>query len=429
LYTGPFGLDDIPNAPPKQSSGILSLKYYSNFVCNATEDEVDEIYHVDLTNPRVENIYPENDSTIFNNLRPTILARLDEVYQSNSGIDTEIVQMELNGASVIPNISLDGIDADLSFTPLSDLPLGLNEIEIDMTDNAGRNSIFSWFFYINVTSPFNISVYSPKEGNYSFRRHQFNVTSSDKSSKIEYINWNERKPRWRRLCLNCDEFGFNRKRTKTLIEGWNNISFRAEDMSGNVAEENVVLYIDSKPPKISRTEPRRNSVVNGSLFSVRYTEDYLENVEFVYNPVISLSNCSSGRNKVCSTSVDLSSFDNMSISYHFEVSDGINIVSSRNVTVDVDTSSPILEIHMPINGTISGRRVAFNISSSEEGTIEYMDNFDSRPRWRRLCNRCDSYGLDRKKVKGFRQGLHDVLIRARDEAGNSGVDEVGFTVV
>ena len=75
------------------------------------------------------------------------------------------------------------------------------------------------------------------------------------------------------------------------------------------------------------------------------------------------------------------------------------------------------------------RRVPFNLSVSERVRLEYMDSSVFRPRWRRLCSRCEDYGLDRVRKKSFKKGLHEVLIRAVDDAGNSDVVEVEFEVV
>jgi len=71
-----------------------------------------------------------------------------------------------------------------------------------------------------------------------------------------------------------------------------------------------------------------------------------------------------------------------------------------------------------------------NINSrvNENVALEFMDDFDSRPRWKRLCSRCDDYGFDRKRLKGFRNGEHGVMIRTVDRAGNADVEVISFEV-
>ena len=57
----------------------------------------------------------------------------------------------------------------------------------------------------------------------------------------------------------------------------------------------------------------------------------------------------------------------------------------------VDTTSPVLTVNMPENNESYVRRVPFNISVSEETTLEYYDQSDFSPKWRMLCNNCHEY--------------------------------------
>jgi len=428
-YLGPFGLDNITNAPPKESAGILKLTWWSNLTCGE-EKKQNRTFFIDLVNPDITNLIPVNASQVVNNKRPLIQALLDEIFQSNSGINHSSARMYLDGSLVSADIATsDTIDAIINHTPLSDLSDGFHNVKINVTDFSGRNSEFTWLFEILTISDFNKTLYSPLNTTYDTRRVPFNITTTNKSSEIEYLFVRNGRTRVRRLCRNCDDYGFSRKRTQTLREGENNITIIARDLFGIVDKMEVSLFIDSKKPRVSRSEPRRNKVTNGSHFSIKYSETNLQSVVLSFNPNISLVNCTSGRNQICSTSVDLTGFDNTSIEYHFIISDSINTVNSRSTKVFVDITSPTLSVHLPINDSIHGRRVPFNLTASEKVTMEYMDHFDSRPRWRRLCLRCDSYGFDRTKVRGFRVGTHNLEIRAVDRAGNSDKKELSFEVV
>ena len=208
-YTVPFNLDDIPNAPPKESAGTLTLNWWTTFgsVCG-NETIQSQTFIIDLKDPLITNLQPAEGSTVFNNLRPKIGALLDEVYQSNSGIDIEIVSMSLNGAPVplVINNSLNqtGIDALIEFTPSADLPLGQNNVTINATDNAERNSIKSWSFFINTTAVFNMTIYSPENATYNTRRIPFNISLNGEAEKLEYINYNDKNPRFKILCRDCN---------------------------------------------------------------------------------------------------------------------------------------------------------------------------------------------------------------------------------
>jgi len=431
LYSELFDLDDIPNAPPKESAGTLDLNWWTEFACGVEPIQT-QMFYVDLTNPEIIDLQPADESIVYNNYRPTISAYLDEVYQSNSGIDESSVVIKVNdvdvtGDSLIEDVN--DIDAIVTYVPESDLPEGLNSVYISVTDNSGRNSELTWDFEIIITPVFSLKVYFPEDTIYDSRRVPFSVSTTEEVAKIEYKNWADSRPRWKRLCRNCDEYGVSRKRTKTLKEGENIITIRATDSYGQINEENINLFIDSRTPRISRTYPRRNKVINGSEFYIKYTENNLENITLFYGTEDTTKynpECDAGRNKECIfNDVGLGGYEDTWIEYWFEVNDAINTKESRKTKVFVDTVSPVLDVEFPKDGEIYGRKVPFDITVTEDVTLEYQDNLG---RWRRLCTRCDGYGNSRGRTKSFRRGHHNVLIRAVDKAGNSDVEVINFLV-
>jgi len=337
--------------------------------------------------------------------------------------------MVLNGVGVNVLVVDAGLgNAIVSHVPPGDLIIGRNNVTVNVTDFAGRNSELSWFFILDFNGPFLLEIIEPSVNKSRERRLPFKIQAGQVWDRIEYKNYNDRRPRWRRLCRNCDEYGFRRVRKKTLNEGWNNISVRASNNSGISVEKNITVFIDSRLPRFSRTVPRRNAVINGSFFQVKYTEDNVESVHLFFNPNVSLANCPSGRNRLCSTAADVSSFTGRFITYFFVIFDPLGFAQSRSTKVFVDTSTPNITLFLPINNSVVGRRVRFNISVSERVKIEYFDSFARRPRWKRLCSRCSEFGFTRKKIKGFRKGPHDLIIRATDPAGNAQSTHVKFVV-
>ena len=433
LYTGEFSLENAPNNQ-NVTGGIAELNWWTDFEVCGNETEQSQMFYIDLTNPLIKNLKPASNSIVYNNLRPEISAYLDEVYQSNSGINKGSVIIKVDGVDVTNNADVsyaDELDAIVSYTPTSDLSEGQHNVTVNVSDKAGRNSELTWKFNINITPVFTMVVYSPKNIIYNSKRAQFNISLSEKIEKIEYINWNDKKPRWKKLCGDCDEYGYDKKRIKTLNERENNLTIKATDYFGQTKEENISLFIDSIKPKISKTEPRRNSVINGSEFYIEYTEDNLRNITLFWNPSQELIGCPSGKNQECRTFVNLSAFDGKWIEYYFEVSDLINTIQSKTTRVFADTTSPMLNITLPITlpaNETYGRKVPFNITVSEDVLLEYIDNSVTSPRWRRLTSNNDEYGNTRKKTVTFKRGNHDVLIRAVDKAGNSDIKEVSFNV-
>jgi len=284
-------------------------------------------------------------------------------------------------------------------------------------------------------------VYSFKDKYYFSRRVLFNI-SVDKKVKIEYINQNDKNPKWIKLCNNCYEYGFKKRKLRTLNEGENNVTFRAIDAVGDVVEKNVVFYIDSKKPRIIKTLPKRNSFVNSSDFYVKYSEKNLEYITLFYGIEGNMKNttkfdCEKGDNKECFfDTVDLSEFDGQEIIYYFDVSDIANIVRSRKTKINIDLISPILMIHLPEKTTYYSKIGLFNISISEKVKLEYINldetglfsrlwgYFGFNKKGKTLCSSCDEYGFSKKRTRVLELGNNTLLIRALDKAGNSDIKEV-----
>jgi hypothetical protein len=426
-YIAPFSLENIIN-PSNTSAGTLELNYWADLDCGL-EKKNTRIIYVDLTNPIISELTPFDGEVIYNNFRPKISAYLDEVYQSNSGIKGVSVVMKVDGQDVGETVeNLGSLDARVSYIPPSNLNQGSHEVYVYVEDNAGRNNSLNWTFEINDSTPFYFDINSPSEPIYNSKKILINISSLQRFQKIEYINWNDKKPRWKRLCKNCNDYGALKKRKKNFNEGENNISIRAEDKFGQVVEKNINFFIDSKKPKISRVLPRRNSFINGSEFYIKYTETNLKKVELFWNNSKILNDCNtSGKNQECTININLSNHNGYWIEYWFEVSDNINTAKSRKTRVRVDTIPPkLLNPNSFYNQT--NKYIYFNLSIEENNLkkVEYIDSNTQKPRWRKLCSRLKNNICYKKK--SFKPGPHNLSIRAIDKAGNSITKQINFEV-
>jgi len=285
---------------------------------------------------------------------------------------------------------------------------------------------------ITISEPpvgFDLIIFSPNETIYNTRRIQFNLTATEEAEKIEYTNWNDKRIRWKLLCRDCDEYGYVRKRTKTLNEGENNLTFRAT--KNPIAEKNISLFIDSKKPKIYDTKPR-SGFTNG-LFSVEYREENPKELWLVYGNEtdtrygkVNLSECwEERRNTVCNITVDLTEFDEQEITYFCNMTDiADNYDESRERKVKVDFTAPRIN-NLTIE--IDKRRVTFTLNISEKNfdEIVYIDD-DEKKKERRLCSSLKD-GIC-KKTRSFDEGNHTITIIARDEAGNENTENVSFFI-
>jgi len=424
-YTSPFGLEGTPNNG-NLTGGIIVLKYWSD-VCGG-ESEKNSTFYFDFTPPEIKNFQPSDTLTIYNNFQPAISAYIDEIYQSNSGVNLSSVKMFLDSAEVPAEVeTADTLDADVSYVPPAPLSEGIHEVIVQASDKAGHFSQAVWYFSLNTTPQLTLTVHSPNLTISGEKRIPFNISMSEEAETLEYINYADNNPRWRTLCRNCNEYGFSKNKIKTLKEGYNNITFRALS-SGMSAEQNTLLFIDSRVPKISRTRPSRSEVTNGSFFEVKYTEDDVQSAMLFWNPNVTLQNCTSGKSQLCSTQINLSGFEGHYIEYYFTISDKINSADSTITRVFVDTISPELTIILPEENKTYWQKAPLNITISEKVTLQYYDELDSSPKWRTLCRNCNEYGFSKAKTKRFTEGSHEVKVRALDKAGNSDEEKVLFFV-
>lgn len=435
LYTSPFSVDGTPNNG-NVTGGIQELNYFANFSCGKIESENSKVVYLDFFNPKIFDMNPEGE-ILSNN--PIISASLDEVYQSNSGLNLSSVKMYLDNVEVDFELnSLGLLDAIISFNS-SNLSMGTHEVKVYAEDYSGRSSMKTWEFEVVVPGAFNLVVNEPNQSLYNDKRIKVNISSYGDVKEISYVDWSDKKPRKRTLCRkNCEGYGDDKIKRLTFKDGFHEISFFAFDGYGMMVERNVSFLVDSKSPKIKKTEPRKG--FSNGMFYLEFDEDnpielnlYYENDSDIFAKVFNLSECNyDGRYTTCNENVDLSFLEGQEIFYYFNLID-INNKSdlSRIINLNVDTLEPVVN---GFNFTLDGRKVnfLFNVSDLNFDKITYVDFEETSPREKLLCNKLIDYGdfgiCENKK--SFRRGVHNLTINIYDEAGNfEEISGVWFEVV
>ena len=429
-YTSPFGLEDSTN-DGNITGGTLVLKYKSD-VCN--EKEKQKAIKYDVAPPVIRDIYPEENEIIFDNFKPKIEILIDEIDAGNSGINLTSVIMKINGSLVDFDIKAQDLqDANLTYTPSENLDVGMYEIYVYAEDKAGRSAERNWTFELREREIENLTmnIFSPISKNYNARRIPFNITIN-RPVKLEYIDYSDSRPTWRRLCLNCEEYGHFRTKLLNFREGQHQIIIKATDEYGKVEEQGIEFFIDSISPRIIRTEPRRG-FADGN-FHVEFREVNPINLILFYtdglverNQSVEIENCILERTRyVCEKEVDLSEFNGTKIRYWYELTDiAENKGISKEIFIDVDTSPPIIN---DINHTVNRRRVFFKFDIEEKNfkEITYIDWNDRRPREVRICSRLKN-GIC-EITRSFNLGEHNLTFSVYDKAGNFVTENRNFTI-
>jgi len=265
---------------------------------------------------------------------------------------------------------------------------------------------------------FELKINFPENKTCGSRYIHLNISTIETVGLIEY---SDNGGRFTRLCSDCQSYN----RSKTFRNGSHNLTVKAVAYDGKEYYDNVLFTVDSTKPRIMKTSPKTKEYVKGLVnFTVKYTEDNLKNVILVYGNSFTekmFTGCESGRNKECSAEKDLSSFDGTWINYYFIVGDEVHNVTSKNYTIFVDSTAPLITVNKPLNYTSYGNRVPLDIKISEE--VELKKSIDGS-RFTTMCSRCSSYN----RTSYFKDGEHNITFIAVDKSGNEGRAFVVFSV-
>lgn len=263
------------------------------------------------------------------------------------------------------------------------------------------------------------------DATYDKRGIEFNLASNERV-KIEYIDNQDTRKGYRLLCKGCTSF--NRK--LNFKEGLNDITIKATDGGGNIKENIIKFRVDSKAPQISKTSPKNGAYGNGQ-FTVDYTEDNLESVTLFYRSgllsqtnVISTNTCESGSKKSCT--LNLNGLQDGEIYYSFELEDIAGVKkNSKETKVIIDTTKPSLILSPDLTSNVKtyNKKLPLSLNVSEKVDLSYKD-LNGNNKFNILCKNCNSYN----KQVIFRQGTHNVVIRATDKAGNIDEENLVFNI-
>jgi len=257
----------------------------------------------------------------------------------------------------------------------------------------------------------------------------------DERADVYYLDNINGRGRWTRVCSDCFQGSPSYSKSRGFSEGLNDLTFRAVDVIGNEMFINLSFIVDSKKPRIHRTNPRSDYA--GGLFEIQYSEDNLKEIRIFYGNNEtgfrnkSFNNCSSGERQWCSIDVDLEDYDNERIGYYFIAKDIAENEKRSQIRQNlmVDTTFPILNNPGSFWNYTSGERYVrfvFNVTEDNLDKISYIDNSADNPRWKTLCSRLRDGICETRK--SFSIGNHSVDIQIADKAGNSIGENIEFEI-
>ncbi|MFH1586184.1 MAG: hypothetical protein ABIB79_05440 [archaeon] len=291
--------------------------------------------------------------------------------------------------------------------------------------NGGGGSIDS--------DPPEFNLIKPTEDELFTSRKVLVEFSLDEKADVYYLDLIGGRGRWTKICNDCSAGNPAYSKERSFSEGYNHIQFKAADVVGNEAFEEVSFFVDSRDPRILKTNPTKGFA--DGTFEVQFKEDNPKILKLYYGAnqkTLGLEDdCHEEKSKVyCDTYVDLGSYDGDEIEYWFTLEDiAGNVDESKHRILEVDTTFPVIENDGDF-WDINGKYVYFEIEIDEDNFDEAFYTYeDSRGRIRekRLCSRLKD-GICEKKVR-FNEGHHDITINVVDEAGNMVGVPVNFDMV
>ncbi|MCA9485478.1 MAG: hypothetical protein KC506_01385, partial [Nanoarchaeota archaeon] len=281
---------------------------------------------------------------------------------------------------------------------------------------------------LDITPPV-LTINSPFEGEiYSDRGIELDL-DVDEIADIDYQDKSDTS-RWKQVCTRCSSYS----RERSFEEGLNDLTFRVRDVAGNTAFFDISFRIDSKAPRIRSVSP--TSGFTSGLFEIEFEElsptsliiNYGNDETGFHTHSVDLdSECVVDRNTLCTTQIDLSSYNGEQIEYYVELTDvaGSTDMSSTNF-LEVDHSNPSIS---SLETLKDGRYVTFILEVNEPFFSEaaYFENVGNNPREKKICSRLDSNNQCEKRVS-FPDGNHEVDIIVRDQAGNEEIQTLQFLI-
>lgn len=294
---------------------------------------------------------------------------------------------------------------------------------------GGGGNVDGEFPSLTLYSPLNNSLHTSRSVQFKF--------SVNELSDVYYLDLINGRGRWTRVCTDCTSYD----RTRRFSEGLNNLMIRVKDLAGNENYTEVSFFVDSRTPRIKKTEPKKG--FSDGTFKSEIDEENPKNLTLYYGVVGNMkskrldlnSDCYMEKTRqFCETNVNLAMFNNQDIEYYFVLIDIVgNVDESKHVVVTVDNSPPVL--NNPGNFWAQGEDtenefIFFNMDITEPNFDEvYYSYVDTRGRLRemKICSRLKE-GICERRVS-FRNGHWDLTVSILDDAGNSVGFPVSFDVI
>ncbi|MEF8874016.1 MAG: C25 family cysteine peptidase [Candidatus Thermoplasmatota archaeon] len=367
---------------------------------NASNSETTTVsFMVDTTSPDLQILSPEDGATVDEEQVTVEWSGNDEI----SGIYYYEIRLEDGEWEEVGD----------STTYTFNLEDGSYTLEMRATDNAGNSEIASVSFTVDATLP-ELKVISPDEGSI-LNESEVKVEwrGEDDYSGLDFYEIRFEDEVW-------EGVGESTTYTFNLEDGSYTVEVRATDNAGNNDTTKVSFTVDTTSPDLEITHPSKKSILNESEVEIEWLGQ--DEISGVNHSEVRLEGGSwEGVGESTSYTFDLEDGEH---TLEVKATDNAGNTETTSVSLTIDTVPPTLEIESPEAGVeFEEDSVSVGWSGEPRGTeiVAYEVRIDDKE-WIEL-NESTQHVFE-----GLENGEHTVEIRAKDQAGNTAVESVDFTV-
>jgi len=359
-------------------------------------------FTVDTTPPDIEIISPEDSEILDEDAVVIEWIGSDET----SGIDR--YEVSINYAGWL-NVDM---ETSYQFQNLSD---GEYTVIVRAIDNAGNSATDSVTLTIDTTSP-DIEITSPEDSE----------ILADDTVMVEWIGSDETSGIDHYEVRLDDESRINvgletRYEFTGLSDGEHTVDVRATDKAGNSAMDSVTFIVDTTSPSIEITTPTDNDLFNTSDINVQWIgSDETSGIDYYEIKM----NDGYWLNMGMETNYEITDLPDGEHTVIVRATDKAWNSATDRVTFTVDTTPPDIEVTTPTYDEL------FNVTDIK---IEWIGSDETSGVYNYEIRINEDIWIDKNdetshEFTDLSDGEHKVEIRAIDNAGNSRIESVDFTV-
>ncbi|UCF08360.1 MAG: lamin tail domain-containing protein [Thermoplasmata archaeon] len=299
------------------------------------------------------------------------------------------------------------------------VPDGTYDIMATSFDKSGKSSsLDSITFRVDNTPP-DLTIISPKNGEYVKEEIPINVQVSDAFGYT--VKYTVDDSGWTQI---GDMFN-----TSLVSDNEHLITVRATDEAGHVTERTVTVIVDNIAPELVILEPKNGTHVAGELLVSVYAGGGVQKVTMSIDGQMEVDMVSLGINAPYELTVDTGELADGHHTIYVNSIDFTGQESNRETSVYVDNSGPEIIIVSPTSFAHQKRTIYWEINATDDTEVAgvYI-KFDSG-QWTALLydNYTDNYTLSWRTTEDDNRG-YDYEIKAVDTLGNEEIIRGGITV-